>query len=79
MKQKMYNIRVLIGNEVIKSEQIEESLVSEYISSLRIFYKDEAMLLILDKDRPPIHNKEYLGSEDVHKIDIQAIPIARAT
>jgi len=42
MKPKKYKVKVLIGNKVIRSEQVNEDLISEYISSFKKFYKDGA-------------------------------------
>lgn len=42
MKHRKCNVKVLIGNKVVRSEKIDESLVSDYISSFRKFYKKDA-------------------------------------
>ena len=42
MGQKKYTVKVLIGNKVVRSEKVNESLVSDYISSLKMFYNDGA-------------------------------------
>jgi len=42
MKEKKYTLKVLIGNKVVRIEKVSESLVSDYISSLKKFYKNEA-------------------------------------
>ena len=79
MRQKKYEVRVLIGDEVVSSERISLDLLSEYISSLNQFYKNGSMLLFSDEDCPPFPDRETLGSEDVEKIDIRAIPLVRST
>ena len=42
MGPKKYTVKVLIGNKVVRSEHVSESLVSDYISSLKMFYKNGA-------------------------------------
>ena len=42
MKPKKYNVRVVIGDKVVRSEKVDEGLVSEYVSSFKKFYKDGA-------------------------------------
>ncbi len=46
MTHKKCNVRVLIGNKVVRNEKIDESLVSDYISSFRKFYRKEAKVEI---------------------------------
>jgi len=42
MKPKKYNVRVVIGDKVVRSEKVDEGLVSEYVSSFKKFCKDGA-------------------------------------
>ena len=46
MGQKKYIVKVVIGNRVVRSEKVNESLVSDYITSLKMFYKDGAKVEI---------------------------------
>jgi len=40
--QKKCAVKVLIGNKVIRCEKVNASLVPEYISSFRKFYREDA-------------------------------------
>ena len=62
---KKYDVRILVGENVVKQECTDKELLSEYISNMRLSYKDQAVLLILDRGHPLIPGKETLSSEDI--------------
>ena len=44
MKQKKCNVKVMVGSRLVRSEQVNESLVPDYITSFRNFYSGAAKI-----------------------------------